>query len=230
MGIDEVLTAPHAPWQNAFVERFVGSARRECFDHVIVFNEAGLRKLMLRYCSYYERSPTHLRWTRTRRFLVRLCRPVMATSWRSPRPGASTIGTNGARPERPSHRPLVRHERPALTPTHGPAAVATHQPSDVQSGRDRPPPPSSRRLLSNDQGSRARRRWRLLRARPSDGAPGVQITGQSALISTQFDFLAGTATPMRRSAGRSAPGSAPAGEHAAGRSVAAWARLTAAFG
>ena len=120
MGIDEVLTAPHAPWQNAFVERFVGSARRECFDHVIVFNEAGLRKLMLRYCSYYERSPTHLRWTRTRRFLVRLCRPVMATSWRSPRPGASTIGTNGARPERPSHRPLVRHERPALTPTHGP--------------------------------------------------------------------------------------------------------------
>ena len=60
MGIEDVLTAPHAPWQNAFVERFIGSARRECFDHVIVFNEAGLQRLMTRYCSYHERSRTHL--------------------------------------------------------------------------------------------------------------------------------------------------------------------------
>jgi putative transposase len=60
MGIEEVLTAPHAPWQNAFVERFVGSAHRECLDHVIVFNEAGLRKLMKLYCSYYEKARTHL--------------------------------------------------------------------------------------------------------------------------------------------------------------------------
>jgi len=60
MGIDEVLTAPHAPWQNPFVERFIGSARRECFDHVIVFNEAGLKRLMTLYCSYHERSRTHL--------------------------------------------------------------------------------------------------------------------------------------------------------------------------
>jgi putative transposase len=60
MGIEEVLTAPRAPWQNAFVERFIGSARRECFDHVIVFNEAGLRRLMTLYCSYHERSRTHL--------------------------------------------------------------------------------------------------------------------------------------------------------------------------
>jgi hypothetical protein len=35
MGIEDVVTAPHAPWQNPFVERFVGSARRECFDHAI---------------------------------------------------------------------------------------------------------------------------------------------------------------------------------------------------
>jgi len=60
MGIEEVLTAPRAPWQNPFVERFVGSARRECFDHVIVFSETGLKRLMTRYCSYYERSRTHL--------------------------------------------------------------------------------------------------------------------------------------------------------------------------
>jgi putative transposase len=60
MGIQEVLTAPHAPWQNPFVERFVGSARRECFDNVIVFSEAGARKLMTLYRSYYEKARTHL--------------------------------------------------------------------------------------------------------------------------------------------------------------------------
>jgi putative transposase len=60
MGIEEVLTAPRAPWQNAFVERFIGSARRECFDHVIVFNEAGLQQLMTLYCSCYEPSRSHL--------------------------------------------------------------------------------------------------------------------------------------------------------------------------
>ena len=60
MGIEEVLTAPRAPSHNAFVERFIGSARRECFDHVIVFSEAGLQRLMTRYCSYHERSRTHL--------------------------------------------------------------------------------------------------------------------------------------------------------------------------
>lgn len=60
MGIEEVVTAPHAPWQNPFVERFVGSARRECFDHVIAFNEAGVRKLMRHYYSCYEKTRTHL--------------------------------------------------------------------------------------------------------------------------------------------------------------------------
>jgi putative transposase len=60
MGIEEVVTAPHVPWQNPFVERFVGSARRECFDHVIALNETGVRRLMTRYGSYYEKARTHL--------------------------------------------------------------------------------------------------------------------------------------------------------------------------
>jgi putative transposase len=60
MGIEEVLTAPRSPWQNAFVERFIGSVRRECLDHVIVFNEAGLLRLVTLYRAYYERSRTHL--------------------------------------------------------------------------------------------------------------------------------------------------------------------------
>jgi putative transposase len=60
MGIDEVLTAPRSPWQNAYVERFIGSARRECLDHVVVFGATGLQRLMHLYCAYYEQSRTHL--------------------------------------------------------------------------------------------------------------------------------------------------------------------------
>jgi putative transposase len=60
MDIREVLTAPRSPWQNAYVERFIGSVRRECLDHVIVFNATGLLRLMKRYGAYYEQSRTHL--------------------------------------------------------------------------------------------------------------------------------------------------------------------------
>ena len=60
MGLDDLLTAPRSPWQNAYVERFIGSVRRECLDHVIVFSASGLQRLMQLYCDYYERSRTHL--------------------------------------------------------------------------------------------------------------------------------------------------------------------------
>ncbi len=60
MGIREVLAAPRSPWQNPFAERLVGSIRRECLDHVIVFHEAGLRRILKDYFEYYERCRTHL--------------------------------------------------------------------------------------------------------------------------------------------------------------------------
>jgi putative transposase len=60
LGIEEVLTAPRSPWQNAYVERFIGSVRRECLDHVIVMSATGLQRLMRVYCTYYEQSRTHL--------------------------------------------------------------------------------------------------------------------------------------------------------------------------
>ena len=44
MGITEVLIAPRSPWQNAHVERVIGSIRRECLDHLIIFNERHLRR------------------------------------------------------------------------------------------------------------------------------------------------------------------------------------------
>ena len=60
MGIDEVLTAPLSPWQNPYAERFVGSVRRECLDHVIVLGEQHLRGIMKSYFAYYHRARTHL--------------------------------------------------------------------------------------------------------------------------------------------------------------------------
>jgi Integrase core domain len=60
MRIREVLTAPHSPWQSPFVERLIGSARRECLDHVLVLNERHLRRILTRYFAYYHRVRTHL--------------------------------------------------------------------------------------------------------------------------------------------------------------------------
>jgi putative transposase len=59
MGMREVLTAPRAPWQNPFVERVIGSIRRECLDHFFVLNEAHLRRLLRRYLGYYTLSRPH---------------------------------------------------------------------------------------------------------------------------------------------------------------------------
>jgi putative transposase len=60
MGIGEVLTVPHSPWQNAFAERLIGSIRRECLDHVVVFGERHLRRLLTAYFAYYHQARTHL--------------------------------------------------------------------------------------------------------------------------------------------------------------------------
>jgi len=60
MGIHEVITAPRSPWQNGYVERLIGSIRRECLDHLIVLSEPGLRRILRMYFDYYEKSRTHL--------------------------------------------------------------------------------------------------------------------------------------------------------------------------
>jgi len=59
MGIEQVLTAPRSPWQNPFVERVIGSVRRECLDHVIVLSERYLRKVLRDYFEHYHRWRCH---------------------------------------------------------------------------------------------------------------------------------------------------------------------------
>ena len=85
MGIRDRPTAPRSPWQNGHVERLIGSIRRECVGHVIVFGEAHLRRVLKAYASYDNEVRTHfsldkngrtsvvLRWSATSpqfRFLV----------------------------------------------------------------------------------------------------------------------------------------------------------------
>jgi transposase InsO family protein len=60
LGIRDHPTMPHSPWQNGYVERVIGSIRRECLDHVIVVSAAQLRRLLRAYADYYNNDRTHL--------------------------------------------------------------------------------------------------------------------------------------------------------------------------
>jgi transposase InsO family protein len=59
MGIRDKPTAPASPWQNGFVERLIGSIRRECVDHIIILGEAHLRRILRSYACYYNGIRTH---------------------------------------------------------------------------------------------------------------------------------------------------------------------------
>ena len=52
MGVEEVVTTPRSLWQNPYVERLIGSMRRECLNHVIVLNERHLRRILVLYLDY----------------------------------------------------------------------------------------------------------------------------------------------------------------------------------
>ena len=60
LGIHEVKIAPRSPWQNPYVERLIGTLRRECLDHTMVLNDAHLRRLLRDYLLYYHSARTHL--------------------------------------------------------------------------------------------------------------------------------------------------------------------------
>ena len=60
MGIRDRPTSPRSPWQNPYAERLIGTLRRECLDHVLIFGERHLRRNLALYSSYYNQTRTHL--------------------------------------------------------------------------------------------------------------------------------------------------------------------------
>ena len=60
IGIRDRPTSPRPPWQNAYAERLIGSIRRECTDHIVIFGERHLRHVLLSYMDYYNGRRTHL--------------------------------------------------------------------------------------------------------------------------------------------------------------------------
>ena len=84
MGIRDRPTSPRSPWQNAYAERLIGSIRRECLDHVVVFGERHLRHVLLSYMKYHNEVRTHLSLEKdapVSRAVERagciLCRPIL---------------------------------------------------------------------------------------------------------------------------------------------------------
>ena len=67
MGIRDRPISPRSPWQNPYVERLIGTLRRDCLDHVLIFGERHLRRVLTSYSLYYNETRTHLGWARTRR-------------------------------------------------------------------------------------------------------------------------------------------------------------------
>jgi len=59
MGIRDKPIAAGSPWQNAYAERLIGTIRRECLDHMIVFRETQLRRILAKYAAYYNETLIH---------------------------------------------------------------------------------------------------------------------------------------------------------------------------
>jgi transposase InsO family protein len=59
MGIRDKPIAPGSPWQNGYAERLIGTIRRECVDHMIVFGEEHLRRILGEFAAYYNKARVH---------------------------------------------------------------------------------------------------------------------------------------------------------------------------
>src|SRR5213080_924967 len=60
MGIRDRPISPRSPWQNPYVERLIGTLRRDCLDHILIVGERHLRRVLTSYSLYYNETRTHL--------------------------------------------------------------------------------------------------------------------------------------------------------------------------
>src|SRR5215813_11721849 len=81
MGIRDRPISARSPWQNGHAERLIGSIRRECLDHVVVFGERHLRHLLTAYQKYYNEVRTHL--SLRNRFGVKSAEPAVPCAYQS---------------------------------------------------------------------------------------------------------------------------------------------------
>ena len=145
MGIDEVLTAPHSPWQNPFAERLIGSIRRECLNHVLVLGERHLRRILTRYSSTTIGRARTSRSTRTHPTSGLSRFPPRARSWTFQKSAACTTATSARPPSPPPARKDHNHDRSTSTLTR-PTVLRSSEPCrtvtawSITSGR-RPPLP-----------------------------------------------------------------------------------------
>jgi putative transposase len=91
LNIAEVLTAPHSPWQSPYVERVIGSIRRDCLDHIIVFNALHLKRILRDYLAYYHSCRTQLSLNKDRPDSRPVESPELGHILESPRVGACII-------------------------------------------------------------------------------------------------------------------------------------------
>ena len=99
MGIAEVVRAARSPCQNAYVERVIGSIRRECVDHVVIFNERHLRRVLSTYIDYYNQTRTHLSLDNIARNRTRSCHSGSEESSPSHKSVACITVTNVSPPD-----------------------------------------------------------------------------------------------------------------------------------
>jgi hypothetical protein len=127
MEIVEVLTAAHSPWQNPFVERLIGSVRRECLDHVLVLSERHLRRILAGYFTYYHRARTHLSPEKDAPDVRPIERPARGPIGKFPKSVACIIDMSGGRRKPASSgRPIATSATAVIVLPSG------HRPSDPE--------------------------------------------------------------------------------------------------
>ena len=123
MGIHEVKTAPRSPWQNPYVERLIGTLRRECLDHMVVLNETHLRRLLRNYLTYYHGCRTHLALEKDAPEPRAVGASIKAGSSRRPWSAASIIATHARRRKILPACGCTRHAEVAGRPVTAVASV-----------------------------------------------------------------------------------------------------------